>query len=57
MPGCKHNECANRKFCPDCGEQVNPAAQVLATCDEDHGNYECGNGYTYCPHCGVKLVT
>lgn len=42
------------KYCPGCGELVNPEANVVNDCSQYH--YEkARHGYKYCPDCGEKL--
>ena len=42
------------RYCPDCGEMINPKGQVSEKCYRHH-SLRKSKGQNYCPDCGEKL--
>ncbi len=43
------------KYCPNCGEIVNPQATVVPNCQNFHQEYGVEFKFKFCPECGKKL--
>ena len=44
------------RYCPSCGEVVNPKVVVKACSEREHVQSRM-NRNTYCVHCGSQLIT